>query len=87
MAGEIWDDIVKDTVEKGYYGMENLSLIPGTVGASVVQNIGAYGKEVADIVESVYVLDTVKDEYKTLKNIECKFNYRDSIFKQTKDIP
>lgn len=80
-AGENWDDFVGKMVDSGYYGVENLSLIPGTVGASPVQNIGAYGSEVKDTIESVYVLDTKKDEYVTLKNIECKFGYRYSIFK------
>ncbi|MEK7184814.1 MAG: UDP-N-acetylmuramate dehydrogenase [Patescibacteria group bacterium] len=81
-AGENWDDIVKETVEKGLYGLENLSLIPGTVGASPVQNIGAYGSEVKDTIESVYVLDVIKDEYKTITNSECRFDYRYSMFKE-----
>ncbi len=85
MAGEDWDNLVKETVEKGYYGLENLSLIPGTVGASPVQNIGAYGSEAKDTIESVYVLDIKNDEYKTFKNIDCKFDYRDSIFKKEKN--
>ncbi len=83
-AGENWDEFVADTVDKGYYGVENLSLIPGTVGASPVQNIGAYGSEVKDTIESVYVLDVKKDEYKTFSNSECDFSYRDSIFKKEK---
>jgi UDP-N-acetylmuramate dehydrogenase len=83
-AGENWDNFVADTVERGYYGLENLSLIPGTVGASPVQNIGAYGSEVKDTIESVYVLDVKKDEYKTFSNPECDFSYRDSIFKKEK---
>ena len=81
-AGENWDDIVKETVEKVLYGLENLSLIPGTVGASPVQNIGAYGSEVKDTIESVYVLDVIKDEYKTISNSECRFDYRYSMFKE-----
>lgn len=80
-AGEDWDKFVKETVEKELYGLENLSGIPGTVGASSVQNIGAYGSEVKDVIESVYVLDTEKDEYKEFSNIECKFDYRFSYFK------
>ncbi len=83
-AGENWDEFVADTVDKGYYGVENLSLIPGTVGASPVQNIGAYGSEVKDTIESVYVLDAKKDEYKTFSNSECDFSYRDSLFKKEK---
>lgn len=81
MAGENWDYLVDETVKKGLYGLENLSYIPGTVGASPVQNIGAYGSEVKDTIESVYVLDVKKDEYITLSNSECDFSYRDSIFK------
>lgn len=83
-AGENWDNFVSDTVDRGYYGLENLSLIPGTVGASPVQNIGAYGSEVKDTIESVYVLDVKKDEYKTFSNSECDFSYRDSVFKKDK---
>jgi UDP-N-acetylmuramate dehydrogenase len=82
MAGENWDSFVEETVEKGLYGLENLSLIPGTVGGSVVQNIGAYGSEVRDIIDSVYVLDVEKDEYRTFIKDECNFKYRDSIFKK-----
>lgn len=84
-AGENWDSFVADTVEKGYCGLENLSMIPGTVGASPVQNIGAYGSEVKDTIESVYVLDVKKDEYITFTNSQCDFSYRDSIFKKEKN--
>ena len=80
-AGENWDKFVAETVDKGLYGLENLSLIPGTVGASPVQNVGAYGSEAKDTIETVHVLDVLKDEYKDLKNEECKFAYRDSMFK------
>jgi UDP-N-acetylmuramate dehydrogenase len=80
-AGEDWDKFVDETVEKGLYGLENLSYIPGTVGASPVQNVGAYGSEAKDTIDSVYVLDVKKDEYVTLSNAECKFAYRDSLFK------
>ncbi len=81
-AGENWDDFVEQTVEKKLYGLENLSYIPGTVGAAPVQNIGAYGSEVKDTIDSVHVLDVVKDEYKDLTNTDCKFSYRNSIFKE-----
>lgn len=81
-AGENWDKFVEETVTKGYYGLENLSYIPGTVGASPVQNIGAYGSEVKDVIDTVHVLDIEKDEYKTLKNFDCKFDYRNSLFKK-----
>lgn len=80
-AGENWDSFVEKTVEKGLVGIENLSYIPGTVGAAPVQNIGAYGCEAKDTIESVYALDIQKDEYVTLSNAECKFAYRDSLFK------
>jgi UDP-N-acetylmuramate dehydrogenase len=80
-AGENWDTFVAETVEKGLHGLENLSLIPGTVGATPVQNIGAYGSEVKDTIETVHVLDVLKDEYKDLTNEECKFAYRYSMFK------
>ncbi len=83
-AGENWDHFVAETIEKGLYGLENLSLIPGTVGATPIQNIGAYGSEIKDTLESVYVLDVKKDQYKILKNSECKFAYRHSMFKKEK---
>lgn len=81
-AGESWDSIVKRTVEQGWGGIENLSFIPGTVGASPVQNIGAYGVEVKDTLHSVtYIgLDDMKQH--TLLPHECRFGYRQSIFKQ-----
>ncbi len=80
-SGEDWDKFVEETVEKGLYGLENLSYIPGTVGASPVQNVGAYGSEAKDTIDSVYALDVKNDEYVTLSNAECKFAYRDSLFK------
>lgn len=83
-AGEDWDNFVSETIEKGLYGLENLSFIPGTVGASPVQNIGAYGAEVKDTIESVNVIDIEKDQFLTFTNKECNFSYRDSIFKKQK---
>lgn len=80
-AGENWDDLVAWTLEKGFYGLENLSLIPGTVGAAPVQNIGAYGKEIADYVVEVTGIDLATRESKTYKKDQCQFNYRNSIFK------
>lgn len=80
-AGEGWDDFVAWTVENGFFGLENLSAIPGTVGASPVQNIGAYGVEVKDCIESVEVYDINTQQFKSLTNHECKFGYRYSIFK------
>ncbi len=80
-AGENWDYVVSETVEQGLGGIENLSLIPGTAGAAVYQNIGAYGVELKDFLESVEALDTNSGEIKILNNINCKFGYRDSVFK------
>ena len=81
-AGEEWDTFVQDSVTRGLWGLENLSLIPGTVGASPVQNIGAYGVETKDVIDSVRVLDTRSGEIKTLSCSECEFGYRTSIFKK-----
>ena len=80
-AGEIWHDFVLHTVALGLNGLENLSLIPGTVGASPVQNIGAYGVEVKDRIHSVRCFDVQAQEWRELSNAECRFAYRDSIFK------
>lgn len=81
MAGEDWDTFVEWTVKNGYGGLENLSLVPGTVGACPVQNIGAYGVEVADTIEKVEVMVRKTGEIKELDAKECKFAYRNSIFK------
>lgn len=81
-AGVEWDDLVKWCVERGLWGAENLSLIPGKVGAAPVQNIGAYGAEAKDIIERVHFFDTTDLKHHTLGNAECRFAYRDSIFKQ-----
>ncbi|MCK9255639.1 MAG: UDP-N-acetylmuramate dehydrogenase [Bacteroidales bacterium] len=80
-AGYIWDDFVEDTLNSKAFGLENLSLIPGTVGASAVQNIGAYGSEAKDFIFELEYLDLDSHEIKILKNSECKFAYRTSIFK------
>jgi len=82
-SGFIWDDFVSYCVEKNYYGCENLTAIPSSVGATVVQNIGAYGVEAKDIIDSVEVFDTFYNKFLSIKNRDCKFTYRDSIFKQT----
>ena len=82
-AGENWDELVAKTVEWGAWGLENLSYIPGTVGASPVQNIGAYGTEVMNVVESVRAVDATTGKEKEFTNAECGFTYRDSIFKKT----
>ncbi len=83
-AGENWHQTVKRTLTEGYPGLENLALIPGSVGASVVQNIGAYGSEVAQFVKEVEIYDPAIDEARTLKAAECDFRYRHSIFKTPK---
>tara|TARA_B100001540_G_scaffold37242_2_gene32998 strand:- start:5470 stop:6486 length:1017 start_codon:yes stop_codon:yes gene_type:complete len=80
-AGEIWHDFVLWSVKKGFSGIENLALIPGSVGASPMQNIGAYGVEVKDFITQVYYIDIAKKKKKELNNNECGFEYRNSIFK------
>lgn len=81
-AGLEWDDMVEWAVSHELWGVENLSLIPGTIGASPVQNIGAYGAEAKDVIERIHYFDTTDCSHKTLRNEECHFAYRDSIFKR-----
>jgi UDP-N-acetylmuramate dehydrogenase len=81
-AGEVFDDVVSDTVGRGLWGLENLSHIPGTVGATPVQNVGAYGTEVADTIVSVTTFDTERLCTVVLDAASCAFGYRDSLFKQ-----
>ena len=80
-SGETWDDVVALCVQRGWYGAENLSLIPGDVGASAVQNIGAYGTEVKDIVERIEAVDISTGERVQIPASECQYGYRDSRFK------
>lgn len=80
-AGEVWNDIVWYCVERDFPGLENLALIPGTVGASPIQNIGAYGTELMNVLYTCRAFDTYTGQFKTFKNQECGFSYRDSIFK------
>ena len=80
-AGMLLDDVIQWSIEHDLYGIENLSAIPGTVGASVVQNVGAYGVEAKDVVYCVDAYDLKQKEFVTLKAEECCFGYRDSIFK------
>jgi len=89
MGGEWWNDLVNFTVEHEYWGIENLSLVPGTVGAAPVQNIGAYGVELKDVLESVEAYEIKTGDPSTIlrarkrifTNSECEFGYRDSVFK------
>jgi len=81
-AGENWDDLVKQSVKKGLAGIEVLSGIPGSVGATPVQNVGAYGQEVGEAIEKVYVLDKETLEEKEFFSKDCKFSYRTSRFKE-----
>lgn len=81
-AGENWHRFVQTAVENGWGGVENLSLIPGTVGAAPIQNIGAYGTEIRDIVEEVEYMNTADGGVATLSNADCGFGYRTSIFKR-----
>lgn len=80
-SGEVWDDFVGYCVENGYYGLENLSLIPGEVGASAVQNIGAYGVEAKDLIEAVAAIDVEHNRMVILDKKQCRYAYRSSRFK------
>ena len=81
-AGEIWEDLVEYAVSQNLYGIENLAMIPGTAGAAPVQNIGAYGMEVKNVIHEIEVFDTKNLKSLTLNNKDCKFSYRNSLFKQ-----
>lgn len=83
-AGEEWHEVVKRILALGWGGLENLALIPGTVGGAVVQNIGAYGAEVAQFVRSIKVYDPARDVVKEFTNENCDFAYRHSVFKTEK---
>jgi UDP-N-acetylmuramate dehydrogenase len=80
-SGVIWDTLVEWSVSKGYGGLENLSMIPGTVGASAVQNIGAYGAEVKDTIEKIRTVSTRNGSIREFSKSECGFDYRNSVFK------
>lgn len=82
MAGENWHEFVQYCVTQGCYGLENLSLIPGTVGACPIQNVGAYGVEVADRLAWVDAIDLQNGKLCRLSVADCQFGYRDSVFKQ-----
>ena len=80
-SGVVFDDFCEWASKEGLWGVENLSYIPGEVGASAVQNIGAYGVEVKDVIHKVYCYDTVEEEFVSFGVEECEYGYRDSIFK------
>jgi UDP-N-acetylmuramate dehydrogenase len=82
-AGINWDKLVEWTVNQGYYGLENLSMIPGTVGATPVQNIGAYGSEVKDTIVKVKSICISDGSIRIFSNKECEFGYRNSVFKSS----
>jgi UDP-N-acetylmuramate dehydrogenase len=81
-AGEVWSDFVDWAVRNNLSGIENLALIPGNVGASPVQNIGAYGVEVGDVIESVKAYDFESNQWLSFSQVQCDFGYRNSIFKK-----
>ena len=81
-AGEDWDGFVEWILNKGFVGLETMSGIPGTVGGAPIQNIGAYGHEVSEVIARVRTWDRKTGEYKTFSNSECEFSYRSSVFKK-----
>ncbi|MBP6884196.1 MAG: UDP-N-acetylmuramate dehydrogenase [Candidatus Pacebacteria bacterium] len=81
-GGANWDEVVSIAVSQGLSGIEALSAIPGTVGATPVQNVGAYGTETMDVLESLRAYDVIEKKFVTFSNQECEFTYRDSIFKR-----
>ena len=84
-AAERWDDVVAFAVSKGWGGVENLSLIPGVVGAAVVQNVGAYGVEIKDVIETVEAYNQLTGKKHVFTNEACQFSYRQSYFKEVAD--
>ncbi|OGG87580.1 UDP-N-acetylenolpyruvoylglucosamine reductase [Candidatus Kuenenbacteria bacterium RIFCSPHIGHO2_02_FULL_39_13] len=79
-AGEVWDKVVKRAVANGWWGIENLSWIPGRIGACAVQNSGAYGQEISDVIDELKVLEIASGEIKIFEKDECGYGYRTSIF-------
>lgn len=86
MGGEVWDDFVEFACEKGYSGIEAMSMIPGTLGAAPVQNIGAYGQDIAQVIENVEAFDTKTGEFVTLGKDEMKIGYRRTRFNHGEDV-
>jgi UDP-N-acetylmuramate dehydrogenase len=84
-SGEHWDDFVRWTLAHGHAGLENLILIPGSVGAAPMQNIGAYGVEAGEFIEAVEAFDTHERRFVRFDNAQCEFGYRDSVFKRHPD--
>jgi UDP-N-acetylmuramate dehydrogenase len=82
-AGVVWNDLVNYCVDKGFAGIENLSLIPGSVGAAPVQNIGAYGVELQDIFDSCRAFEIASGKIRVFEKEDCGFSYRDSVFKSS----
>ena len=80
-AGEVWDTFVEHCIDNGWYGLENMAGIPGCVGAAPVQNVGAYGNEAKDFVTEVHYYDVATGEERWIDNSECRFEYRNSVFK------
>ncbi len=80
-AGEVWNDLVNFCVARNYAGLENLSLIPGSVGAAPIQNIGAYGVELKDVFYSCKAFEIATRQFKVFSKADCKFGYRESVFK------
>jgi len=85
-SGYNWDGFVRFCIKNSLYGLENLSGIPGTVGAGPIQNIGAYGEEIADYIEHIEVFNFKTGNIETLNNMNCNFDYRNSLFKKNKHL-
>ncbi len=81
-SGENWHEVVRWCVHQGWGGVENLSLIPGTIGAAPIQNIGAYGVELKDVMSALEAVDLTTGHVESFENVDCQFGYRDSFFKQ-----
>jgi UDP-N-acetylmuramate dehydrogenase len=80
-SGESWEEFVEWVVKNNYQGVENMTMIPSSIGGAVSQNIAAYGQNIMDVVESLYTFDLKKKEFRTFTNKECEYEYRSSIFK------